>query len=157
MNKNEDYSPKTLNDKNHQAPYQKFRQLISSRYRPDTIYQWKQLEKLNQKFARMTNNLTFLCRCRDLMLVPPGLIKIPVYSGRARKVTNRLEQELIRDRIHNNRSKKHQLRLEISSKHIPFLGRISMIDASVIFWPSTRPKMPFKVMHRKEVTHSNGS
>ena len=27
----------------------------------------------------------------------------------------------------------------------------------VIFWPSTRPKMPFKVMHRKEVTHSNGS
>ena len=28
---------------------------------------------------------------------------------------------------------------------------------SVIFWPLTRPKMPFKVMHRKEVTHSNGS
>ena len=30
-------------------------------------------------------------------------------------------------------------------------------NLSVIFWPSTRPKMPFKVMHRKEVTHSNGS
>ena len=28
---------------------------------------------------------------------------------------------------------------------------------SVIFWPSTRPKMPFKVMHRKELIHSNGS
>ena len=27
----------------------------------------------------------------------------------------------------------------------------------VVFWPSTRPKMPLKVMHRKEVTHSNGS
>ena len=27
----------------------------------------------------------------------------------------------------------------------------------VIFWHSTRPKMPFKVIHRKEVTHSNGS
>ena len=27
----------------------------------------------------------------------------------------------------------------------------------VVFWPSTRPKMPFKVMHRKEETHSNGS
>ena len=27
----------------------------------------------------------------------------------------------------------------------------------VVFWPSTWPKMPFKVMHRKEVTHSNGS
>ena len=26
-----------------------------------------------------------------------------------------------------------------------------------MFWPSTRPKMPSKVMHRKEVTHSNGS
>ena len=27
----------------------------------------------------------------------------------------------------------------------------------VVFWPSTRPKMPFKVMHWKQVTHSNGS
>ena len=30
-------------------------------------------------------------------------------------------------------------------------------DLDVIFWPSTRPKMPFKVMHRKELTHSDGS
>ena len=30
-------------------------------------------------------------------------------------------------------------------------------EENVVFWPSTRPKMPFKVMHRKEVTHSNGS
>ena len=28
---------------------------------------------------------------------------------------------------------------------------------TVIFWPSTWPKMPFRVMHRKEVTHSDGS
>ena len=112
-NKDEDNSPKTLNDKNRQASSQKCRQLISSRYGPDTIYKWKQLEKLNQKLARMTNHLTFLCRCRDLKLVPPGLtIKIPVHSRRVRKVTERLQQELIRDRIHNNRWKKHQLRLE---------------------------------------------
>ena len=31
------------------------------------------------------------------------------------------------------------------------------INHNVIFCPSTQPKMPFKVMHRKEVTHSNGS
>ena len=43
----EDNSLKTLNDKNHQALSQKFRQLISSWYGPDTIYEWKQLEKLN--------------------------------------------------------------------------------------------------------------
>ena len=48
-NKDEDNSPKTLNDKNHQVSSQKFRQLISSRYGPNSIYQWKQLEKLNQK------------------------------------------------------------------------------------------------------------
>ena len=77
----------------------------------------------------MTNHLKFLCRCRDLKLVPPGLtIKLPVHFKRARKVTKRLEQELIRDRIHNNRWKKHQLRLEISSKLTPFLERISMTD-----------------------------
>ena len=44
-NTDEDNSPKTLEDKN-QASSQKFRQLISSRYRPDTIYHWKQLEKV---------------------------------------------------------------------------------------------------------------
>ena len=35
-----------------------------------------------------------------------------------------------------------------------------MNNAFVMFWPFvllTRPKMPFKVMHWKEVTHSNGS
>ena len=77
----------------------------------------------------MTIHLTFLCRCRDLKLVPHSLtIKIPVHSRRARKVTKTLEQELIRDRIHNNRWKKHHLRLEISNKLPPFLERISMID-----------------------------
>ena len=93
INKDEDNSQKTLNDKNHQALSQKFRQLISSRYGFDTIYQWKQLVKLNQKLARMTNHLTFLFRCRDLKLVSPGLtIKTQVHSRRARKVTRRLEQ-----------------------------------------------------------------
>ena len=28
---------------------------------------------------------------------------------------------------------------------------------NVVFWPLTRPKMPFRVMHWKEVTHSSGS
>ena len=38
--------------------------------------------------------------------------------------------------------------------------KIGNVDLSVIFLcfdPLTRPKMPFKVIHRKEVTHSNGS
>ena len=128
-NKDEDNSPKILNDKNHQSSSRKFRLLISSQYGLYTIYQWKQLEKLNQKLARMTNHLTILCRCRNHKLVSPGLtIKIPVHSRRTRKETRRLEQELVWDRIHNNRWKKHQLRLEISSKLTSFLGRISMID-----------------------------
>ena len=93
------------------------------------LYEWKEFEKLNPKLAQMTNHLTFLWRCRDLMLVPPGLtIKIPVHFWRAQKVTKRLERELIRDRIHNNHWEKHQLRLEIPSKLTPFLERISMID-----------------------------
>ena len=87
------------------------------------------LEKLNQKLARMMNHLTFQCRCQDLKLVPPGLtIKIPVHSKRAWKVTKRLERELIRDQIHNNCWKKHQLQLEILSKLTPFLERIFIID-----------------------------
>ena len=77
----------------------------------------------------MKNHLTFLCRCRDLKLVPPALaIKIPVHSRRVWKVTKCLEQELIRDRIHNDRWKKHQARLEISGKLTSFLEKISMMD-----------------------------
>ena len=30
-------------------------------------------------------------------------------------------------------------------------------NTTVVLRPLTRPKMPFKLMHRKEVTHSNGS
>ena len=41
-NKDEDNRPKAVNDKNNQVLSQKFRQLISSRYRPDIIYQWRQ-------------------------------------------------------------------------------------------------------------------
>ena len=34
-----------------------------------------------------------------------------------------------------------------------------LVSLSVMFWPSTRPQKKgyFKVMHRKEVIHSNGS
>ena len=41
----------------------------------------------------MTNHLTFLYRCQDLKLVP--LIKIPVSSRKARKVTKGFELELV--------------------------------------------------------------
>ena len=41
------------------------------------------------------------------------------------------------------------------SVRLPISNSFSPLN--VIFWPSNRPKMPFKVMHRKEVTHSNGS
>ena len=77
----------------------------------------------------MTNHLTFLYRCWDLKLVPPGLtLKIPVKSRRVQKVTRRLEHELVQDRIHNNCRKKHQLQSEISCKLTPFLERIAIIQ-----------------------------
>ena len=48
----------------------------------------------------------------------------------------------------------HFVYLLIISSVFIFAG---LTKPSVVFWPSTRPKMPFKVMHQKEVTHSNGS
>ena len=48
--------------------------------------QWKRFERLNQKLAWMTKQLTFPYRCRDLKLVPPGLIlKLWVKCRRAQK------------------------------------------------------------------------
>ena len=47
--------------------------------------------------------------------------------------------------------------MKISFQKI-ILFRVELfVNVNVAFWPSTRPKMPFKVMHRKEVTNSNGS
>ena len=43
------------------------------------------------------------------------------------------------------------------SQLVNFKNAIWHFRRTVVFWPSIRPKMPFKVMHRKEVTHSNGS
>ena len=41
--------------------------------------------------------------------------------------------------------------------HCTFIITFFVYRYTVVFWPSTWPKMPFKVMHRKEVTHSIGS
>ena len=41
--------------------------------------------------------------------------------------------------------------LDLSTFRVCSLGRLLYFDLL------TRPKMPFKVMHQKEVTHSNGS
>ena len=52
--------------------------------------QWIQLERLNQKLAWMTNHLTFLYRCQDLKLVPPGLtMKLSVNTRRAQQNKSR--------------------------------------------------------------------
>ena len=45
-----------------------------------------------------------------------------------------------------------------SSFEIPMFYVICIYEHSMyICYVLTRPKMPFKVMHRKDVTHSNGS
>ena len=54
--------------------------------------------------------------------------KNPINFRRARKVTKRFEQELVRDRIHNHLWKKDLLQFKISSKLTPFLERILMIE-----------------------------
>ena len=45
----------------------------------------------------------------------------------------------------------------LKKKNISTLNNYRRFNEAAEFWPSTRSKMPFKVMHRKEVTHSNGS
>ena len=58
-NKNEDNSPKTLNDKNQQALYQKFRQLISSveiTIKLKTIVQKPLMIKINKLRLSGNNN-----------------------------------------------------------------------------------------------------
>ena len=58
----------------------------------------------------------------------------------------------------DTQSKKEKDKLIALSKSLNYaFPKIQFQHLSVIFWPSTRPKMPFKVMHRKEVTHSSGS
>ena len=48
--------------------------------------------------------------------------------------------------------------MEMNVKKIPLMEFWKKINEELLrFDLLTRPKMPFKVMHRKEVTHSGGS
>ena len=65
---------------------------------------------------------------------------------------------ILRARLHKRETKRNDRNL----KRIHYISDNKPKTCSqsldvLCFDPLTRPKMPFKVMHRKEVTHSNGS
>lgn len=64
------------------------------------IHMVNQLTDLEKKHIRSSNNLTFLLRCRDLMLIPKGLkLRSPVNCNSAKKILHRASQRLVKDRI----------------------------------------------------------
>ena len=122
----EDKGPNNLSNNNTIPSSRKLRKKLSDRYGPDVILCWRRLEKLNKKLARRSNHLTFLFKCRNLRLIPPGLhINAPVSSRRAHKITEKAGHALVRERIQHNRWMKHQLQAEINNEKMALRDIIS--------------------------------
>ena len=83
-----------------------------------------------KKLSRFKNHLTFLLKCRDHRIVPRGLrIHLPVRSSKARLISLRASEALIRERIGFIRRQKIKIHLDMCSTR--FLLRTSTSETIV--------------------------
>ncbi len=69
-------------------------------YGQSTVKKIRDLENVNKKISRYTNYLTFTHRCKDLNLTPVSLkLKCPIRTNNAKKIIEKAEKELVRERI----------------------------------------------------------
>ena len=108
-NSKKETSPQNVS--NVKNPSQNYRNYISNQYGPKIIAEWRKSGKTAHKLARVSNHLTFLCRCRDKRLIPPGLrLKSNVRNNRrVKNIQDQAGRALVRERIYNNRAQKSHL------------------------------------------------
>jgi Reverse transcriptase (RNA-dependent DNA polymerase) len=93
-----------------------FRNILNNRYGPDIPTMYRQLDKEIEKYTRVAANLTFLCKCRALDMVPNGLVlKDPCGSRRSRRILTLASKALLRERINWYRYQKSMLTATINS------------------------------------------
>ena len=82
-----------------------FKSYMSSLYGELTIAKVKSYECNSIKRFKYINNLTFLKRCRDSNIVPPGLrLHDPIRSSKSRSILHKASLALLRHCISTTRS-----------------------------------------------------
>ena len=76
------------------------KQFIRHQYGDEAIELVNQISKCEAKYIHVSNNLTFLMRCRDSDIVPKGLIlKSSVKSTAVDRILKKASLCLVRERI----------------------------------------------------------
>ncbi|XP_055959216.1 uncharacterized protein LOC130014266, partial [Patella vulgata] len=111
----------------------------------------RQISKLEDKYIRVCNNLTFLMRCRDSEIVPHGLkLKGPVNSNAANKILLQASKSLVRERIQHHRNTKHRLLQDIGASHLTLNHLVTTEDFNSIrkAQTSTNQASEERIKHR---------
>nr|XP_054772286.1 uncharacterized protein LOC129280268 [Lytechinus pictus] len=95
---------------------QTFKQHLTQLYGEPTQRTARQLQRDAVKSAKLTNHLTFLKRCRDSDIIPPGLqLKSSVDTPKARRILHQASLDLTCERIARTRHQLHDLNSSIAS------------------------------------------
>ena len=81
---------------------------IRNNYGQTTVKTIRDYENNEQKVARHRNHLVFTLRCKDESLIPPSLkLKCPIKSSNAKRIVEKAQKDLVRERIRviNNKIK----------------------------------------------------
>ena len=126
---------------------------MSSLYGELTIAKVKSYERNSIKRSKYINNLTFLKRCRDSNIVPPGLrLHDPIRSSKSRSILHKASLALLRHCISTTRSTLASLDKQISATHDQLQSSISTSDyCKVQELTSSSRNHAFKVSRNKQV------
>ncbi|XP_072171126.1 uncharacterized protein [Diadema setosum] len=95
---------------------QTFKQHITELYGEQTQRSSRLLQRNLVKQSKLSNHLTFLKRCRDHSIIPPGLqLKSTIQTPRARRILHQAGLSLTRERIAHTRQELHTIDQQINT------------------------------------------
>ncbi|XP_062837651.1 uncharacterized protein LOC134299269 [Anolis carolinensis] len=142
------HSPKDIQqpcDSGHESLRQHIEHLYGEKLFQDT----RRLEKLRTRKAHLLCSLTFLLRCRDTDTIPQFLAaKRTFKTPQAHRIYNRLERNLLRERIHTIRKELANTDKELLHLHINISQKMNTQDWDKI------DSLTYKKMEKDMVLHT---
>ena len=112
---------------------QTFKSYLSSLYGELTTTEVRSYERNSIKRSKHINNLTFLKRCRDSNIIPPGLrLHDPIRSKKSQSILHKASLALLRHRISATRSTLATLDKQISTTQEHLQSSTSAADYSKV-------------------------
>ena len=112
---------------------QTFKSYLSSLYGELTTTKVRSYERNSIKRSKHINNLTFLKRCRDSNIIPPGLrLHDPIRSKKSQSILHKASLALLRHRISATRSTLATLDRQISTTQEHLQSSTSAADYSKV-------------------------